>query len=230
MTRASAVLDGPPPLRRDAAQNRRLLLDAAAQVFAVRGLDAGVEEIAKVAGVGVGTLYRRFPTKDALIAELVKDVLATMRQLATAATQHADGSGLERFLESSCAYQAAHIGCLPRLWNTDADNQTVREVRRIIADLLTEAQRHGMMRAELTSTDITMVMWSIRGVIETTRGIAPDAWRRQLDILLAGLRPAAQPLSHRPLTRAAVDRILADPALPRPLPRPVSEAAPSLPR
>jgi AcrR family transcriptional regulator len=225
VTKTAAVLDIAPQLRRDAAQNRRLLLDAAASVFADRGLDAGVEEIAKAAGVGVGTLYRRFPTKDALIAELVKDVLETMRQLATAATDQAGGNGLEWFLESSCAYQAAHIGCLPRLWNSDSDNETVREVRRIIAALLEDAQRHGTMRAELTSTDVTMVMWSIRGVIETTRGIAPDAWRRQLDILLAGLRPASQPLSHRPLTRAAVDRILADPSPPRPLPP--TAAAPS---
>jgi AcrR family transcriptional regulator len=102
------------PLRRDAAENRQRLLDAAAQVFAEHGLDAGVEEIARVAGVGMGTLYRRFPSKDALIAALVRDVLDTLLTLADEACLRTDGSGLEYFLESASAYQAAHRGCLPR--------------------------------------------------------------------------------------------------------------------
>jgi AcrR family transcriptional regulator len=204
---------GPPArqLRRDAAQNRQHLFDAAGQVFAQRGLDASVEEIARVAGVGIGTLYRRFPNKDALIAALVQDVLDTMYRLAQEATVQPAGSGLESFLETSSAYQAEHLGCLPRLWNTDTEHESVQRVRRMVAALLDDAKRHGLMREELTSTDVTMVMWSIRGVIETTRGVAPEAWRRHLDILLAGLRPAAEPLAHRPITRAQVDNVIAPP-------------------
>jgi AcrR family transcriptional regulator len=210
MSRESAAeLSHEQPLRRDAAENRQLLLDAAAQVFAAHGLDASVEEIARVAGVGIGTLYRRFPTKEALVAALVQDVLGTMSQLAEAATEQADGTGLERFLETSSAYQAEHSGCLPRLWNTDADNESIHQVRRTIAALLDDAKLHGRVRAELTSTDLTMIMWSIRGVIETTRGIAPDAWRRLLDVLLAGMRPASESLAHRPITRAQVDKVIA---------------------
>jgi AcrR family transcriptional regulator len=209
MTRRATVLDVVPQLRRDAAQNRQQLLDAAAKVFARHGLDAGVEEIARVAGVGIGTLYRRFPTKDALIAALVQDVLDTMLKLAQAATEQPDGLGLEHFLEASSAYQAEHLGCLPRLWNTQSDNEALRRVREVIAALLDDAKRHGRVRNELTSTDLTMVMWSIRGVIETTRTVAPDAWRRHLDIMLAGLRPAREPLAHRPLTRAQVDKVVA---------------------
>jgi AcrR family transcriptional regulator len=197
------------PLRRDAAENRQHLLEAASQVFAAHGLDAGVEEIARVAGVGIGTLYRRFPTKDALVAALVQEVLGTMSQLAEAAADHVDGTGLERFLETSSRYQAEHSGCLPRLWTTDPDNESIDQLRRVIAALLDEAKRHGRVRDELTSTDLTMIMWSIRGVIETTRGIAPDAWRRHLDILLEGMRPAGEPLAHRPITRAQVDRVIA---------------------
>jgi hypothetical protein len=66
------------------------------------------------------------------------------------------------------------------------------------------------MRDDLTNTDITMVMWSIRGVIETTREIAPDAWRRHLSLLVAGLRPSSEPLSSKPLTRAQVDQVLTE--------------------
>lgn len=197
-------------LRRDAAENRELLLAAATRVFAEQGLSAGVEEIARAAGVGVGTLYRRFPNKDALIAELVQDVLERMSALATSASELPDGLGLEQYLEGSSAYQAEHRGCLPRLWNTPTDNEALVRLRQRVASLLADAKRHGRVRDEITATDLTLVMWSIRGVIETTRDVAPDAWRRHLAILIAGLRPAAEPLADRPLTRAQVDRVLTD--------------------
>jgi AcrR family transcriptional regulator len=206
MTNSSTVLPARPPLRRDAAENRKSLLAAAAQVFARDGLGAPVEEIARVAGLGIGTLYRRFPTKEALIAELVQGVLEHMSALADDAMELAGGLGLETFLEAASAYQAAHRGCLPRLWNTAPDNEALVRVRRTIAVLLTDAQRHGRIRNELTSTDFTLVMWSIRGVIETTRDAAPDAWRRHFEILLAGLRPSRPTLWQRPLTRLQVDR------------------------
>jgi AcrR family transcriptional regulator len=199
------------PLRRDAAANRERLLDAAAEVFAARGLDATVEEIARVAGVGMGTLYRRFPTKAALISALVHDALDTMLSLAQQAADQPAGAGLEHFLATSGAYQAAHRGCLPRLWSVGPGDDAVQCVRRTIATLLADAKLHGRVRDELTSTDVTMAMWSIRGVIETTRGVAPEAWRRHLDILVAGLRPAAQPLGHEPISRAQIDRVLAQP-------------------
>jgi AcrR family transcriptional regulator len=196
-------------LRRDAAQNRQHLLDAAVHVFAHDGLEASVEEIARVAGVGIGTLYRRFPTKDALIAELVQDMLDTLSGLATDAIQQPDGRGLEHYLEASCAFQAEHRGCLPRLWNADTANASLVQIRRMTADLLEDAKHHGRVRQDLSATDVTVVMWSIRGVIETTGDIAPNAWRRHLDLLIDGMRPAATPLSHRPLTRAQVNQLLA---------------------
>jgi AcrR family transcriptional regulator len=209
VSKAATITPAVPALRRDAAENRRLLLAAAAKVFAEHGLDAGVEEIARVAGVGIGTLYRRFPTKDALIAALVHELLDTLTRLAHEATEQPDGRGLEHFLESSSAYQAGHLGCLPRLWKAEPHSEALRRVRQVIAALLDDAKHHGRAREELTSTDLTMVMWSIRGVIETTRDVAPDAWRRHLDILVAGLRPASTPLTHRPLTRAQVDKVVA---------------------
>ncbi|HVW80495.1 MAG TPA: helix-turn-helix domain-containing protein [Mycobacteriales bacterium] len=197
-------------LRRDAAENRELLLAAASRVFAEQGLGAGVEEIARGAGVGVGTLYRRFPNKDALIAELVQDVLDRMSALASEATAIPDGRGLEHYLEGSSAYQADHRGCLPRLWNTPVDNPALVQLRQKIAALLADAKRHGRVREEITATDLTMISWSIRGVIETTRDVAPEVWRRHLAILIAGLRPSQEPLHHKPLSRAQVDRVLQD--------------------
>src|SRR5271156_373221 len=86
------------PLRQDAARNRDRLLAAAAEVFDAQGLDASVTDIARVAGVGIGTLYRRFPTKEALIDALVHDVLDATIQMARDASVAADGTGLEQFL------------------------------------------------------------------------------------------------------------------------------------
>ena len=196
---------GGRPLRPVAEQNRQRLLDAAADVFAEHGLEAGVEEIARTAGVGMGTLYRRFPTKDALISALVHDVLTTMLTLAGEGAERGDGTGLEYFLEAASAYQAAHRGCLPRLWGAGTEHDLVREVRRLIDAMLTDAKRHGRVRAEITSADVTIALWAIRGIIETTQGHAPEAWQRHLDVYIAGLRPAADPLPERALSREKLD-------------------------
>lgn len=198
------------PLRRDAEHNRQRLLDAAAVVFAEHGLEASVEEIARAAGVGMGTLYRRFPTKDALISALVHDVLTTMLQLAQEGTERPDGTGLEYFLEAASAYQAAHRGCLPRLWNAGLEHELVQEVRRLIDAILADAKRHGKVRADVTGTDVTIALWAIRGIIETTAGRAPEAWQRHLDIFIAGLRPAVDPLPNRVLSREKLDKLLTE--------------------
>jgi AcrR family transcriptional regulator len=215
MTGRTAVRTGPSttaarrPLRRDAEANRERILRAAGELFAARGLDASVEEIAATADVGMGTLYRRFPTKDALIAALVDDVLETMLALAESALDAPDGLGLERYIEAGCRYQAEHPGCLPRLWNASSGaEQLIARVRSVVSRLLSDAKAHRRVRADVTATDVTVLMWSVRGVIETSHCVAPDAWRRHLDILIAGLRPASAPLPHPALTRRQVDLII----------------------
>jgi AcrR family transcriptional regulator len=197
------------PLRRDAAENRDRLLAAASRVFDAQGLEAGVADIARAAGVGMGTLYRRFATKEALIDALVHDVLETIIQMATRALGEPDGTGLERFLVESSAYQAEHRGCLPRLWNTD--HEMVVKARELITRLLEDAKQHRRVREELTNTDVTVVLWSIRGILETTGELAPKAWQRHLELLIAGMRPAGAPLAHAPTSQIQIDRILTEP-------------------
>jgi AcrR family transcriptional regulator len=196
-------------MRRDAEHNRQRLLDAAADVFAEHGLEASVDEIARTAGVGMGTLYRRFPTKDALIGALVHEVLTTMLEIARKGTERPDGTGLEYFLEAVSAYQAAHRGCLARLWNAGPEHELVQEIRRLIEVMLAEAKRHGKVRADITGTDVTIALWAVRGIIETTQGQAPEAWQRHLDVYIAGLRPAADPLPDRELSREKLDGLSA---------------------
>ena len=195
------------PLRKDAAQHRQQLLAAAVQVFNEQGLDASVTEIARVAGVGIGTLYRRFPTKEALVDALIREILSTTIQMARDALKSPDGVGLERFLAASSAYQAEHAGYLRRLWNTD--HEMVKTVRQLIARLLVDAKQHGLIRHDLTSTDLSLAMFSLLGVLEATLPVAPDAWRRHLDLLIAGMRPAAADLPHRALSPASLDKVLA---------------------
>jgi AcrR family transcriptional regulator len=197
-------------MRSDALKNRERLLAAAGQVFEEKGLEASVADVAKVAGVGMGTLYRRFPSKEALIEALVSEVLEATIAMAREAAARPDGTGLEHFLQAASAYQAAHLGCLPKLWSSD--HHLVKTARQLIAGLLADAQAHGRVRLDLKSTDISLVMWSIRGVLETTGANAPEAWQRHLDLLVAGMRPTSDQLAHRPVSQSQVDRILARPA------------------
>ncbi len=195
------------PLRRDAAKNRDRLMAAAARVFDAQGLDASVTEIARAAGVGMGTLYRRFPTKEALIDAVVDDVLDATVQMAEEACACAGGTGLEQFLHATASFQAEHAGCLPRLWDTD--HEAVKTARGLIATLLTDAKEHGRVRQDLTATDLTIAMFAIRGAIESTLPSAPGAWRRLLDLLIAGMRPSDDALPSPPITTAMLDRALA---------------------
>jgi AcrR family transcriptional regulator len=196
----------PRPMRSDALKNRERLLVAAGQVFEEKGLDASVADVARAAGVGMGTLYRRFPSKEALIEALVTEVLEATIAMAEEAATLPDGTGLEHFLQASSAYQAEHLGCLPKLWSSD--HSLVRTARTLIAGLLADAQAHGRVRLDLKSTDVSLVLWSIRGVLETTGSNAPEAWKRHLDLLVAGMRPTEAELAHRPLSQNQVDRIL----------------------
>ncbi len=196
----------PRPMRSDALKNRERLLVAAGHVFEEKGLEASVADVARAAGVGMGTLYRRFPSKEALIEALVTEVLEATIAMAEDAATLPDGTGLEHFLQASSAYQAEHLGCLPKLWQSD--HHLVRTARTLIAELLADAQAHGRVRLDLESTDVSLVLWSIRGVLETTGSNAPGAWKRHLDLVVAGMRPSEAELAHRPLSQNQVDRIL----------------------
>lgn len=196
------------PLRADAARNREQLLAAARQVFAADGLGASVEEIARVAGVGMGTLYRRFPTKEDLVNELVQTTLRRFVDLGEQARSRPDGTGLEFFLREVSVLQAENRGCLPRLWSGSAENALVAAARRNIAALLVQAKAHGRVRQEVTGTDVTVILWSLRGVIESSGATALTVWKRHLELILAGLRPSAEPLRSPALSRAQLDHLL----------------------
>ncbi|AMM21463.1 TetR family transcriptional regulator [Frondihabitans sp. PAMC 28766] len=191
-------------LRKDATENRRRLIDAAKGVFAEHGLEAGVEEVAHVAGVGIGTLYRRFPTKDALIAELVRELLEDVVRLAHEAQDLGAGRGLEWFLYGIGETQAANRGCLARVWSDDTSNALRDEYRGLMLRLLADAREHGTVRDDATLTDIDLLFWSLRGVLEATGDASGPAWRRQVAVSVAGLRPSPEALAQPPVPDALV--------------------------
>lgn len=187
-------------LRRDAAENRQRLLDAATTVFTERGLDVGVDEIARVAGVGIGTLYRRFPTKNALVSELVRQVLDDFVALADEALAAPGGEGLEQVLYGTGAILASNRGCLSRMWNDDKTAALRDEYRRILFELLARAKQHDRIRTDATEADLDLLFWAVRGVISTTRGVSDTGWRRIMAIMIAGLRPGAEQLDPAPMS------------------------------
>jgi AcrR family transcriptional regulator len=200
------------PLRRDAAENREKVLDAASKVFAEHGLDGSVEEVARLAGVGMGTLYRRFSTKQALIDELVGGARRELLTLARTAEARSDGTGLEELLLAAGALQAEQVGCLSQVWNqSDAELEAMEEFRRIVAGLLQAAQAAGRVRSDVTRTDISLIFWSVRAIMDMTRGISPSAWRRHLELLISGLRPPSgrftAQLGERAMSDSAARRI-----------------------
>ena len=99
-----------------------------------------------------------------------------------------------------------HLGCLPKLWITE--HHLVQTARELIAGLLADAQAQGRVRLDLRSTDISLALWSIRGVLETTGPNAPEAWKRHLALLIAGMRPTDAELAPRPLSQSQLDRFL----------------------
>ncbi len=190
------------PLRREAAENRERLLHAAKQVFAVKGTDAGVDEVARAAGVGMGTFYRRFPTKQALIDELVGDIRRRLLEIARNAQRADRDDGLETLLYSAGQLQARDPGCMRFLWSRSHSEQAaVDEFLTILADLHARAQASGRIRPDVSVTDVWVMLWSLRGILEMTRGTAPSAWKRHLRVMIAGI--SAEPvdaLSPNPMT------------------------------
>jgi AcrR family transcriptional regulator len=204
--------------RAEARENRARLLRAARQVFAARGPEARVEEIATAAGLGLGTFYRNFPSKQALVDELVGDVRRRLLALATRARRAPDGRGLEQLLVAAGRAQARDPGYMQFLWTrSTARQQAVDDFLASLSELLADAQRAGRIRADVVVTDVWMTLWSLRGILEMTRTSAPGAWRRHLEVSIAGLRthPAAdEPFAAAPLSLARARRAIAGASAP----------------
>jgi AcrR family transcriptional regulator len=203
------------PLRRDAQRNRDAIVAAAREVYCDHGLEAPLEEIARRAGVGIGTLYRHFPSRvellDAVLADTVQAHVDAAEQ-ALAADDPWDG--FVSYLEATCRLQAANRGLndamgmrFPRATAVEAAKSRLFE---LVAQVVDRAQQSGQLRADLTLEDLAFLTWANTRIMQAARAAgAPDAWRRHLGLLLDGFRAErAHPLPEPPLSPRQVHRAM----------------------
>jgi AcrR family transcriptional regulator len=181
------------PLRRDARERRVKLIAAAQHEFAAHGVDASLEQIAREAGVAIGTLYRHFPTRMDLLMAAFQPRLQEFLAGANKALEMDDP--WERFvsyLENLFAVQAGDRGFndfLSRRFPGNADTEQIHDqMCRQIDDVLTRAQESGEARLDITRADIVNLIWSNGRIIDATSATAPTAWRRQLYLMLDAYR------------------------------------------
>ena len=195
-------------LRADAQRNLVRVLDAAREVFAEQGIDAPVLEIAERAGVGVGTIFRRFPTKDDLLAAVVGHRTTQLIEAADAALAQPDTeAALRRFLETAAAMQISDR-CWCDATGTDLfGREGLRELVDVLVSkmdaLLKRAQASGHVRSDLRALDLPVLLMGVAKSGLMLEDAAPGAWKRYLGIVFDGLRPdAARPLPRRALSQA----------------------------
>jgi AcrR family transcriptional regulator len=206
------------PLRRDAAANRERILDAARRLFSEHGLGASMDDVARAAGVGAGTLYRRFATKEALLDAILGDALERFHAFSLEALREDDAfAGLELLLERTVQLQLenrAFLEVLAMRLHDEPQLAAARErVRPLIEQLVAKAQGQGTLRADVAASDIQVLFWELGRVVETTGSCASELWRRYVALAVDGLRAeAARPLPHPPPTSAELDRAMAETA------------------
>jgi AcrR family transcriptional regulator len=202
--------DTPPAersLRRDAQRNRQRIVDAARVVFAERGLRGSHDEIARQAGVGVGTVYRRFPDKEQLIDALFEEAMEEVVVIAEEALATEDPwDGLVHFIVRLQERQCADRGLKELILSSDHGAGRVARARDRIApaveQLIARAQEVGVVREDICMTDLGLIQLAVGSVADATRETAPGAWRRTLAVLLDGLQPARQ--TAQPFTAPAL--------------------------
>jgi AcrR family transcriptional regulator len=182
---------GERPMRADARRNRQRVFDAARKLF-VTGADPSMEQIARAAGVGVGTMYRNWPSRSALVEEIYRDDLAELR---TAAERHhaeqEPWDALALWLRDYLSHVHTKRGMLAELGAAfDARPELLTDSRRRVLDaaaiVLEPARAAGVVRADLTEADVVQL---VRGMV--LPGVTPpERYPFLLEILLAGMRPS----------------------------------------
>jgi AcrR family transcriptional regulator len=193
------------PLRADAERNRRRLIEAATAIFCERGLEVGVGEIAETAGVGRGTLFRNFPSKEHLIAAVVVERIRESVARGQAALEAEDpGQALFALIDASLGISRTDRALFEALDDEWLTNDEIRaahgELLRVLDDLVTRAQASGTVREDVSAVDVLMM---VKGVCESSRSFAhldPSVSARQLDLVRAAIAApgSAAPLRGQP--------------------------------
>jgi AcrR family transcriptional regulator len=198
--------------RRDAERNRARLIEIGRVTLAELGPDAPLEEIARRAGVGIGTLYRHFPTREALVASIFAEHMQEVLAAAEDAAKADDGwDGLVGFLERVLALQARNLPLRSIFLRVPAEANAERRkrIQPALDRAIARAKEQGSLRADFAVGDLVVAMWSFAPIFEATAGLAPNAWRRHLRIVLDGMRPeGATTQNVRPLAGKQLERAI----------------------
>jgi len=204
------VTEGQQPrrtLRRDAERNRRRVIDGARALFAERGLEATLNDVAHQANVGVGTVYRRFATKEELLEAIFEDGIEQIAALAESALHHDDSwDGFVWFVEQTCELTATDRGLREMLYSKAYGGYRVERARLrldpFVSTLVERARRDGHLRPGVEPTDMPIMSLLAGAVVEWAGHVEPDLWRRYVALLLEGMR--AHP-GQRPIAVDALD-------------------------
>ncbi|HEX9993998.1 MAG TPA: helix-turn-helix domain-containing protein [Acidimicrobiales bacterium] len=183
-------------LRADAVRNREAIVAAARAVFAEHGLDAPLDEIAKRAGTGNATLYRRFPTRVDLVEAVFADRMAEHVAAVEAALDVEDPwEGFAAYVRSVGAMQASDRGIADLV---TMDVSTAPEVERLrsrafddLVRLVDRAHAAGVLREDFTTVDVVLLLMANAGLVERAHGITAEASARLVHVLLDGFRASA---------------------------------------
>jgi AcrR family transcriptional regulator len=188
----------PRRLRADAARNRDAIVAVARDVFAEQGLEVPLEVIAARAGVGIATLYRRFPTREKLVAAALVDKVAEYADAARQALAAPDPwDGFAGCVERICELQAGDRGLADLLSMTLSADEQVERLRRTANDLLItvidRAKAQGTLREDFVGEDLVLLLIATATIMHVTRADAPDAWRRFVALALDAFRSQGTP-------------------------------------
>ena len=214
MPASAAGADGQRRLRADAARNRQRLIDAAAEVFAARGLDATLDEIARHAGVNVATAYRHFANKHELAREFLRQCIDRAAAISQDAAANPDPwAGLTELLERSLAQFASNRALVDVLTRTyydgDPFGELLRRTSAPLEGLLARGREAGVVRADVTAADFPPILEMLGAVTGLGVPGLPDLPHRYIGLILAGLRPGEGPLPGEPPTLEDLRRVAA---------------------
>jgi AcrR family transcriptional regulator len=196
------------PLRKDAERNRQRILAAAGALFAECGLGATLDAVAERAGVGVGTVYRRFPDKEALIDALFEERIDQVVAIAEACSAMDDAwEALSCFFDRAITLHGQDRALKEIVFSTAHGHQRVASARDRIAPLVealvARAHAAGQLRKDFQTTDTPIIQLALTAVIEYAGDVEPDLWRRYLAVMLDGLRAEA---ARTPMAPAALQQ------------------------
>jgi AcrR family transcriptional regulator len=200
------------PLRRDAKVNLDRIIVAAREVFAEHGYEASMEQIAAAASVGVGTLYRRFPTKADLFAAVADDATERTRQIAREVLAEVPPDEgvyefIRRCIDTPSCWRATTSR---RPWSGEGADRALGNLLPVIAKIVRAGQEADSVRSDLAATDVMVILMAVRSIRDLCDTEAPGTSVRFLELALDGLRPSSTTPLVTPMTTRQLSRVLTE--------------------